>query len=193
MIYDFQSLSPTPLSPSFENDDSRWQAVQDRDIRADGCFVTAAQSAGFRACKRCRPEVDGFHPEEPAVQKIREFLQKWERAAISNEGPCQLSLSQMAREAKVSKWYFHRMFKKYVGVTPVQYLRTWRKTMQLQHQLDNNGLNWLDQLAPGAADWPQLTDMFADSKVSALDNFFKDPGENSPIFGADFSFSSWQG
>lgn len=148
MDYDPQSFSPVSFTPSFEDDNSRWQAVQDRDDRADSCFVYAvrstkvfcrpvckyrhprrcnvsfyatgqqAQSAGFRACKRCKPEVGGFMPEEKAVKKIREFLQEWERAAINNEGPCQLSLSQMAKQAKVSKWYFHRVFKKCVGVTP---------------------------------------------------------------------------
>jgi methylphosphotriester-DNA--protein-cysteine methyltransferase len=132
-------------------------------------------------------------PEETAVQKIREFLQEWERAAVSNEGPCQLSLSQMARQAKVSKWYFHRVFKKCVGVTPVQYLRIWRDTIQLQNQLDNNGLNWLDQPSPGTVDWAQLTDTFPSGEDFTPDNLSKASSENCTIAAADFSFPSWLG
>lgn len=213
MDYNPQSLQPTSFT-SFENDDARWQAVQYRDIRADGAFVTAvrstkvycrpvcksrhprrcnvsfyatgqqAQSAGFRACKRCKPELDGCMPEETAVQKIREFLQEWETAAISNAGPCQLSLSQMARQANVSKWYFHRVFKKYIGVTPVQYLRIWRNAVQLQNQ----DTNWLDQLTPGPVDWLQFTDKSADTEKCTPDNLFEMPNDNSSAFDGDFCF-----
>ncbi|UKZ57224.1 hypothetical protein TrVGV298_011076 [Trichoderma virens] len=211
MFYASESLQPTALT-SFENDDCRWHAVQERDIRADGVFVTAvrstkvycrpvcksrhprrcnvlffatghqAQSAGFRPCKRCKPELDGCMPEDPAVQKIRELLQEWERAAVSESGPCQLSLSQMARQANVSKWYFHRVFKKYVGVTPVQYLRMCRNTIQGPNQ----DMSWLDQLADGPVDWLQLADKFADNGIPTTDNPFKIPNENSPTVGGDF-------
>ena len=75
--------------PDFSEDNARWQAVLDRDRRADGGFwcgvVTtgiycrpqcaarpkrenvrfftsreAARAAGLRACKRCRPDDDGY-------------------------------------------------------------------------------------------------------------------------------------
>ncbi|KAL7930222.1 metal binding domain of Ada domain-containing protein [Trichoderma chlorosporum] len=214
MDYECQSISPVSFIPSFENDNSRWQAVKDRDIRADGCFVTAAratkvycrpvcksrlplrrnilfyatgqqaQSAGFRACKRCKPQIDGLMPEERSVQKIREFLQQWERAVTSDENLYKLSLSQMAKQANVSKWYFHRLFKKYVGMTPVQYLRTHRNIIQLQSQ----DLNILDQFVPCAIDWPQITDLFADSKASTLENILKVATEDSELLDGDFFF-----
>nr|CEG05666.1 unnamed protein product [Fusarium clavum] len=86
---------------SFDDDTSRWDAVTSRNTNADGLFVYAvrttkifcrpickarlprranvsffangheAQQAGFRACKRCKPEVAGAMPEEAAVRKIR--------------------------------------------------------------------------------------------------------------------------
>ena len=69
----------------FDSDDERWAAVAARDVRADGAFYTAvrttgvyckpscagrplqknvaffesaeaARAAGFRACKRCKPD-----------------------------------------------------------------------------------------------------------------------------------------
>lgn len=74
-----------PMSPSFRSDDARWAAVERRDRNADGAFYCAvrttgvycrpscagrplrrnvefhatreaARRAGFRPCKRCRPD-----------------------------------------------------------------------------------------------------------------------------------------
>ena len=89
---------------NYEDDDSRWAAVQSRDPAADRAFVYGvrttkiycrpickarlarrsnvtfyrspqeAQDAGFRACKRCKPELPTTMPEEDAVRKIREFV-----------------------------------------------------------------------------------------------------------------------
>ncbi|KAH8122392.1 hypothetical protein FP744_10001156 [Trichoderma asperellum] len=221
MDYDYCALSPMSFIPFFENDDSRWQAVQDRDINSDGLFVYAvrstkvfcrpvcksrhprrsnvsfyatgkqAQLSGFRPCKRCKPELEGLMPEETAVQKIREFLQELERTAANNEDSCQLSLSQMARQAKVSKWYFHRVFKKSVGVTPVQYLKIWRDTIHSQNRIDNNCLNWLDQPAPSTVEWPQLTETFSNSEDFSTFNVANVPSESDEIVTADFPSVSW--
>lgn len=133
----------------FTDDNDRWKAVQTRDANADGTFVYAvkttkiycrpickarlarranvcfystgfeAQKAGFRACKRCKPEVQGNMPEEAAVRNIKAFI---ERQRTNDQKPA-LSLSQMARQTGLSKWHFHRVFKKCVGVTPAQFLR----------------------------------------------------------------------
>lgn len=220
MDFDYRAPPITLFTPLFENDDSRWQAVQDRDVNSDGLFVYAvkstkvfcrpvcksrhprrcnvsfyataqqAETAGFRACKRCKPQVEGFMPEEMAMLKIREFLQEWERKALNNEGSCQLSLSQMARQAKVSKWYFHRVFKKAVGVTPVQYLKIWRDTTQLQNQLDINGLCWLDQLAPCTVEWPQLTDTYPIIENFGSDNLSNVPSDVNAMTSVDFTLPS---
>lgn len=221
MDYDYRPLPPSSFIPFFENDDSRWQAVQDRDINSDGLFVYAvrstkvfcrpvcksrhprrcnvsfyatgkqAQLSGFRPCKRCKPELEGLMPEETAVQKIREFLQELERTGINDEGSYQLTLSQMARQAKVSKWYFHRVFKKSMGVTPVQYLKIWRDTIHTQNQLGNNGMHWLDQPAPCTAEWPQLTETFPNGEDFSTDTLSNVTSENDEIMAADFAFPSW--
>ncbi|KJK90021.1 hypothetical protein H633G_06136 [Metarhizium anisopliae BRIP 53284] len=112
----------------FDDDEARWRAVQTRDGLADGFFVyavrtTKAQAAGFRACKRCRPEMEGFMPEERAVRRIRAFVLERGGAAAGEQG---LSLSQMAGRSGLSKWHFHRVFKRTVGVTPFEYLRNER-------------------------------------------------------------------
>nr|UWK20171.1 AraC-type transcriptional regulator [Trichoderma rhododendri] len=153
------SSSPSSLISLFEDDDCRWEAVQSRNAKADGLFVYAvrttriysrptckarlaqrdkiaffktgdqAQSAGYRPCKRCHPETGVLMPEEDAVRKIRNFMEQ--RLVASGDTKIMLSLSQMARQTGLSKWYFHRAFKKYVGVTPVEYLRMERKTAKL--------------------------------------------------------------
>ncbi|KAK5992506.1 Vacuolar iron transporter 1 [Cladobotryum mycophilum] len=145
-----------PYVPLFEDDDTRWQAVQARDSSADGFFVYGvrttkifcrpickarlarranvrfygtveeAKEAGFRACKRCKPEVMGLMPEEAAVQKIRAFVRDREAGTGGGQSGGQdarMSLSQMARRTGLSKWHFHRVFKKCVGVTPFEYLK----------------------------------------------------------------------
>jgi hypothetical protein len=79
------AIQPDAATPAFSTDDARWEAVMRRDRRADGAFFCAvvttgvycrpscagrpyrknvrfhptpeaARRAGFRACKRCRPD-----------------------------------------------------------------------------------------------------------------------------------------
>ena len=83
----------------FFDDEARWRAVQARDAHADGVFwyavrstgvyckpscpsrparrdnvsfwptPAAAEAAGFRPCKRCRPELGAAHPHAAAVER----------------------------------------------------------------------------------------------------------------------------
>ncbi|KAL7939706.1 hypothetical protein V8C35DRAFT_14196 [Trichoderma chlorosporum] len=171
---------PARHIPLFLDDDAKWQAVQTRNPDADGFFVYGvrttkifcrptckarlarrgnmrfyatgdeAKQNGFRACKRCKPEVLGLMPEEEAVQKIRAFVQYHE--AIKDEersmGEMKMSLSQMAKKTGLSKWHFHRVFKKCVGITPVEYLKTLRdKAAGCSPMTESDsGLSWTDQL-----------------------------------------------
>jgi methylphosphotriester-DNA--protein-cysteine methyltransferase len=130
--------------------DHRWKAVENRDPVADRLFVYCvrttkifcrpvckarlprrsnvefhctpheAKKAGFRACKRCKPELPSYMPEEQAVRKIQEFLaqppDRREAGAVT--------LEDMARQTALSKWHFHRVFKKLTGLTPNQYARS---------------------------------------------------------------------
>lgn len=92
-----------------------------------------AQSAGYRPCKRCHPEDSAPMPEDIGVAKIRAFMKTRPLAAMMEKDGTitMLSLSQMARQAGLSKWHFHREFKKCFGVTPVEYLRTEKKAARL--------------------------------------------------------------
>ncbi len=124
-------------------DAERWLAVQQRDGSADGRFVYGvkttgiycrpscgskaarrenvtyfdspddAEKAGFRACKRCRPNMPGLARERAAM--IAEACRMIEEA---EEPP---SLEALARAAGVSRFHFHRLFKEATGVTPKAY------------------------------------------------------------------------
>jgi AraC family transcriptional regulator, regulatory protein of adaptative response / methylated-DNA-[protein]-cysteine methyltransferase len=128
---------------AFVSDEMRWEAVQRRDPRAEGHFFYAvlttgvycrptcaarlprrenvrfyqrraeAERAGYRPCKRCRP--DG---EAPAAQQA-EMIAKACRAIETAETVP--SLATLAAEAGISRFHFHRLFKEATGVTPKAY------------------------------------------------------------------------
>jgi len=123
--------------------DPRWAAVVARDAAADGSFVYAvrttgvycrpscaartaraenvefhrspgeAEQAGFRPCKRCRPD------EPPRAQRqvalVAALCRMIERAP---EIP---SLDALARHAGLSPSHLHRVFKAVTGLTPKAY------------------------------------------------------------------------
>jgi methylphosphotriester-DNA--protein-cysteine methyltransferase len=124
-------------------DRERWQAVRRRDRAADGSFVYSvrttgvycrpscaarlprrenvrfhatceeAERAGFRPCKRCRP--NGSSLAERRAAAIAKACRTIERA---EELP---SLAALAHAAGLSRFHFHRVFKAVTGVTPKAY------------------------------------------------------------------------
>src|SRR5215468_2552175 len=126
-----------------QSDHERWEAVCRRDGAADGSFYFSvkttgvfcrpscaarrprranvafhatcadAERAGFRPCKRCRPN-------EPTLA---------DRHSAAVAGACRLieeseelpSLDALARAADLSRFHFHRVFKAITGVTPKAY------------------------------------------------------------------------
>ena len=125
------------------DDESRWQSVVAHDRAADGAFVyavsttgvfcrpscvsrrprrehvmffdstEAARRAGYRACRRCRPEDTAS--ADPWAEKIR-------RACVylaNIEG--HPSLAALAARIGGSPYHLQRNFKRIVGVTPREY------------------------------------------------------------------------
>lgn len=123
--------------------DPRWLAVVNRDPASDGAFVYAvrttgvycrptcparlakprnvafyddcgaAEAAGFRACRRCRPK--GAPLAERQAALVADACRRIEEA---EEPP---TLDQLADAAGVSPYHFHRLFKAATGVTPKAY------------------------------------------------------------------------
>jgi len=127
----------------FDTDDERWNAVVQRDARADATFYYSvrttdmycrpscaarlarrdnvrfhftcadAERAGFRACKRCRPN------EAPLAERQAAAV---ERACRLIEGALsQPPLDELASAVGMSRFHFHRVFKALTGVTPKAY------------------------------------------------------------------------
>jgi AraC family transcriptional regulator of adaptative response/methylated-DNA-[protein]-cysteine methyltransferase len=123
--------------------DPRWAAVVARDRAADGRFfysvkttgvyckpscaartarpenvafhATAAEAerAGFRPCKRCKPD------QPPRAQHHAAMVAQVCRFIEQAETPP--TLDQLAQRAGVSPFHLHRVFKQVTGVTPRAY------------------------------------------------------------------------
>ncbi len=76
-----------------------------------GC--DAAEAAGFRACKRCRPRDGGRDARVASI--IADACREIENA----EAPP--LLEAIAARAGLSPWHFHRVFKAQTGLTPKAY------------------------------------------------------------------------
>jgi AraC family transcriptional regulator of adaptative response/methylated-DNA-[protein]-cysteine methyltransferase len=128
---------------AFATDEARWEAVKRRDRAADGAFyysvrttgvycrpscgarqprrenvafhasTAAAEKAGFRPCKRCRPTEAPLAGRQAAA--VAQACRLIERA---DELP---SLAALAKGAGMSRFHFHRVFKQVTGVTPKAY------------------------------------------------------------------------
>ena len=79
----------------------------------------AAEMAGFRACKRCRP--NAASPDEARAAAMLHACHTIEHA---EEPP---ALADLARDAGLSPSRFQRLFKEAVGVTPKQYAMEHRR------------------------------------------------------------------
>lgn len=129
-------------------EDPRWQQVLQRDRAADGQFwyavsttgiycrpscpsrhakpehvrlfdkVENARDAGYRPCKRCKPD------DAPLWQRQLALIEQACRRIEEAETPP--PLDSLAQEAGLSAWHFHRLFKEITGLTPRAYGRAGR-------------------------------------------------------------------
>jgi AraC family transcriptional regulator, regulatory protein of adaptative response / methylated-DNA-[protein]-cysteine methyltransferase len=91
---------------------ARRPARENVSILADGA---AARAAGYRPCKRCRP--DEVPREEEAVARVVAMLRE-------AEGP--VPLAELARETSYSPTHLQRVFKRAVGLSPAAFARALR-------------------------------------------------------------------
>ena len=130
--------------PLYSNDEERWAAVVRRDRGAEGLFYYSvrttgvycrpscaarlarrenvrfhssceeAERAGFRPCKRCRPNEAGLAERRAAaVAKACRLIE------TAEETP---DLETLAESAGMSRFHFHRVFRSVTGVTPKAYV-----------------------------------------------------------------------
>lgn len=80
--------------------------------------LAAAQAAGFRPCKRCRPD-----SQTPAQQQRQALVAVCRRLETEDPTP---RLAQLAADLNLSQWHFQRLFRQVMGVTPHQYAAEFR-------------------------------------------------------------------
>ena len=130
-------------SRPYDTEQARWEAVVARAAEADGQFfygvsttgiycrpvcasrlpnranvhffddALAAEAAGYRPCKRCNPGAS--EQVDPSVQAIIHACR------IIEEAETPPSLEELSGAVGLSKYHFHRLFKKITGVTPKKY------------------------------------------------------------------------
>ncbi len=144
----FIATTHETASPPFAHDEERWAAVVRRDRHADGLFYyavrttgvycrpscparlarrenlqfhatcEAAEQAGFRPCKRCRPNAAALAEQHAvAVEKACRIIEHAEDMP---------NLDALAAAAGLSRYHFHRVFKAITGVTPKAYVAAHR-------------------------------------------------------------------
>lgn len=131
------------MSTLYDTDAARWKAVRENDAAADGTFFyavrttgiycrpscrsrrpkrenaaffdtpAAAEAAGFRPCRRCRP--DTAQAADPATQAITAACRAIEAAEAVP------ALTVLAAEAGLSPSRLQRLFKERLGVSPKAY------------------------------------------------------------------------
>ena len=145
-------MNATASVTSMMNEDQAWAAVLTRDPAAEGELVYAvtttgvfcrptcpsrrparghvvffpdpasALSAGYRPCRRCRPQQR--HADAQLVEAISSSLERDQRA----------TLQDLARLTGKSPFTVERTFKRILGVTPAQYQRQ-RKAASFRKEL----------------------------------------------------------
>ena len=144
----------------FATDAQRWAAVVRRAAGADGAFCyavrttgvycrpscgarralrknvrffddpAAAERAGFRACKRCRP--DGAGLAQQHARLVARACRLIESAATMPD------LASLARTVGLSRFHFHRLFKRQLGMTPKAYISA-QRAVRARDQLRRGG------------------------------------------------------
>jgi AraC family transcriptional regulator of adaptative response / DNA-3-methyladenine glycosylase II len=140
------------------NADQCYRAVLSRDARFDGRFFVAvrttriycrpicrvktpmrkncqffghaaeAEVAGYRPCKRCRPEL-------APGQSMMEVRSEWARAALSwinRDFLAEHSLEELAEKLGVTDRHLRQVFRAEFGVSPVEYAQTQRLLLAKQ-------------------------------------------------------------
>ncbi|KAJ8119035.1 hypothetical protein OPT61_g101 [Boeremia exigua] len=125
----------------------RWRALATRDPQANGHFfysvkstqiycrptcparlarranisfqktIAEAEALGFRACKRCRPNVENEDPQDKAVAKAMGFIEE----AVRKGEEKNLKLHDLAKKVGLTPRYFHKIFKDKTSTTPREY------------------------------------------------------------------------
>ncbi|KIW69776.1 hypothetical protein PV04_05634 [Phialophora macrospora] len=139
------SLRKKMTTAVFSTPQERWSAIASRNPDAAGAFVYAvkttgiycrpdckarlarranilffdsgplAEEAGYRACKRCKPELLVSQQEDPLFGKIRHAVSLVQEHASKGQ---KISLGILSQQVGLSKWHLLRVFRRIQGLSP---------------------------------------------------------------------------
>jgi methylphosphotriester-DNA--protein-cysteine methyltransferase len=172
----------------FSTPTARWAALTTRNRYADPHFVYAvkttkiycrpscaarlarranvefyntpslAAKAGFRACKRCKPDLEPQEdPQDVAVAKACDVIREAEYAGGH------IGLNELAERVGLTPSYLHKTFKARMGVTPKAYAEGLSVMVQSEKVL-----------VPDLPDYDDTYTTFADTGMTGLDFDFGD-------------------
>lgn len=151
------AISMVDLQPTFDAVRA-WKMVEAHDASADGLFVYAVRStgifcrpscpsrrpaqrhvvfyrtpreasaAGYRACKRCRPQT--LHPQAAAIDAACRYLEQ-QRESLP-------TLAQTARAAGMSPFALQRLFRRVLGISPREY-HAEQRSQRFRKKLGDHG------------------------------------------------------
>jgi len=166
--------------PKYISDETRWQAVLEKDQNADGEFwysvkttgvfcrpscssrrpkrenivfhdsPAEAEKAGFRACQRCDPKGSGL-----AGRHAKAVVTACRMIKNAEEFP---NLDQLAQAVNMSPSYFHRLFKAAIGLTPKAYANAHRS----------------NRVRKALPRWPTVTEAIYESGFNSNGRFYAD-------------------
>jgi AraC family transcriptional regulator, regulatory protein of adaptative response / methylated-DNA-[protein]-cysteine methyltransferase len=91
--------------------------------------LEAAEHAGFRPCKRCKPnQPDLAETQAKMVTEICRLIEGSEQT---------INLKTLANKTKLSVYHFHRLFKALTGLTPKAYSVA-HQAKKVRHELNKN-------------------------------------------------------
>lgn len=125
-------------------DDIKWDTVKNCDEKYDGEFfygvittkifcrpscksrtplrkntvffenIQEALNKGFRSCKRCRPDLLVYDPTKDLLEKFRKIIDSTYSEPID--------IKTISNDIGISEFYLMKLFKKYFGYTPKEYI-----------------------------------------------------------------------
>lgn len=143
----YNQIQLMKISGPVSVDDARWQAVVERDRKADGTFIFGvlstgvycrpscparrplrknvrffsscgdAEKAGLRACLRCKP-LNGASGNAKLVERLCRYME--------NNADQKITLAGLSKFAGISRFHLQRMFTAELGISPARYLQAFR-------------------------------------------------------------------